>query len=92
MAPYRLGCWDFASGTTIRTLHDLPAYATRLAFSPEGKRLASCLHDGTILIWDVAAVYRNVHRPRKELQPTDWPRLWKELSGLDAPRPHAFAV
>jgi WD40 repeat protein len=86
--PYRLEFWDLANGKKIHTLDGLPAHATRLAFAPDGKRLASCLEDATILIWEVAAVYWHVHRPRKELQPADWPRLWQELSDLDAHRAH----
>jgi hypothetical protein len=64
--------------------HDAPVDS--LAFSPDGKRLATGHRDSTILVWDIAAAYRRRVAPRaanaRELE--TW---WRHLAG-DAPQAH----
>lgn len=49
--PIRL--WDIASRSVTKTFRGHTAYITSLAFSDDGKRLASGSWDTTILLWDV---------------------------------------
>src|SRR5438309_5537477 len=38
----------------VREFADVKSMPTRIAFSPDGKQLASGAWDGTVMIWDVA--------------------------------------
>jgi WD40 repeat protein len=46
---------DMRSGTTLNTLAGHTGGIRRLAWSPDGKRLASGSYDGTTLVWDLSA-------------------------------------
>ncbi len=46
--------WDSDSGEPRGQLTNATAYVHRLAFTPDGRRLAAASADGTIRIWDVA--------------------------------------
>ena len=53
-----IGVWiyDAHSGKEIRVLQKHTDWVSSLAFSPNGKILASGSQDGTILIWDLYAI------------------------------------
>jgi WD40 repeat protein len=47
--------WDARTGQEIGVLNGHGAGVTAVAFSPDGRRLASASHDHAIKVWDVAA-------------------------------------
>jgi WD40 repeat protein len=50
----RLVLWDGATGKRLRELSGHTAAVSAVAWSRDGKRLASASHDKTIRVWDVA--------------------------------------
>jgi WD40 repeat protein len=73
--------WEMQSGRTRRVLRgsaggDRPVWG--LAFSPDGRRLATGRHDGTLTVWDVEAE-REIGSYRGQPRPAAG---WRSLSGL----------
>ena len=52
--------WDLATGKVVRRLKDHSDSVYGLAFSPDGKTLASCAADRTVKLWDWATGRRTV--------------------------------
>ncbi|MGB0747694.1 MAG: AAA family ATPase [Magnetospiraceae bacterium] len=50
-----IGLWDAQTGMLITALKADGSGVTRIAFSPDGTRLASATEDGLAYLWDVAA-------------------------------------
>ena len=50
---HRIHLIDLSSGQMVRSLKGHSYTIYDLAFSPDGERLASASHDGTVRIWNV---------------------------------------
>jgi WD40 repeat protein len=77
-SPTRL--WDLATGKELLRLEGQREVVTSLAFSPDGKRLASGLRNGLALVWATPSA---VHRPRvpgPRLSARRLEELWADLA------------
>lgn len=85
---------DLASGEVVKSIANpvstlvdaAPMSATCLAFSPDGKRLATGHSDTTVLIWDLSDLPA---LPREKLDPPALETLWAALREPDAKAAHA---
>jgi RNA polymerase sigma factor (sigma-70 family) len=68
--------WRVADG---RRTHELPAQATALAFTPDGRALVTCSGDGTALVWDLAAT-ADPPAPPSHLNDAELEERWTALA------------
>ncbi len=66
IAPFPISLWNVETGTLIRRVPGNPYYVRDVAYSPDGKLLASCGLENAIRLWNVA--------DSTELLATDTPR------------------
>jgi hypothetical protein len=85
--------WDIATGKELHrqsvqgSFFGYP-FAASLIFLPEGARVATGLHDGTILVWDLEPNRWRREIATKDLDGRDLERLWKDVAGEDAAKAH----
>lgn len=73
----RIRLWEVATGTELFAFTNGQGRTEALAFSPDGKMLASGGHDTTVLFWDLGGGPGMTHLS------TDLGRLWGELAEPD---------
>ncbi|HEV3256307.1 MAG TPA: WD40 repeat domain-containing protein [Gemmataceae bacterium] len=83
MSSRTIGVWDARTGQPLLKLQ-APGSARSLAFSPDGKTLASGLSDTTALVWDLAGAARTASRVAKGLPGKELEKRWADLADQDA--------
>jgi WD40 repeat protein len=77
--------WDTANGREVHCFEGHDSSVPQMAFSPDGNYLASALHNGTILIWDVRSLLQSDRKGVRRLDPEEADRLWQDLGSF---QPH----
>ncbi len=75
--------WDLIAGKEIQVLKGHQGPISTLAFSPDGKLLATGSYDTTVLLWD-ATRFKNKPPAEVQLRPEQFESLWADLGGTDA--------
>jgi RNA polymerase sigma factor (sigma-70 family) len=75
--------WDVQTAKELAAFKGHAGVVNGVAFSPDGKRIATASADSTALIWDVTKVLRPAV-PAKALQPADLEKHWQTLANDDA--------
>ena len=78
-----MSLWETASGLRRGLLKGGQGFIDALAFSPDGRRLYTGGHDGTVLAWDLTA---GETAPAADLDAKALERLWDDLGDGDAIR------
>lgn len=80
----QLRLWDPRTGQLVRRLLDPSGAVYAIAFSPDGKMLATSSTDTTSLVWDLTGRRRGGRRETAVLPPDALDAAWKALAGDDA--------
>ncbi len=75
--------WDLIAGKEIQVLKGHQGPISALAFSPDGKLLATGSYDTTVLLWDATRLRTN-RSAEVKLSPEQLESLWADLGGEDA--------
>ncbi len=75
---------DARTGQMLLRLRGHESYTGALAFSPDGKTLASGHRDTTALVWDLTPGLKRLTEPKRELSREELQTLWTQLAGADA--------
>ena len=73
--------WELPSGQEIRRFEVEQNWVWSLAFSPDGRTLASGGGDSTILLWDLTGRRGDGFLQPARLTPGEVDKLWTDLSG-----------
>jgi hypothetical protein len=78
--------WDTWTGKEAGRFTGHRGPITSLAFTPDGKTLASGGLDGTVLIWNVSGLVSAATKPARKLGRAKLAKCWDDLGGADAAR------
>lgn len=81
--PPRLHLWDLEAQKEFPPLEGHQGSITSLAFSPDGKLLATGSNDTTVLLWD-ATRFKTKRPAEVQLRPEQIDSLWADIDGADA--------
>jgi WD40 repeat protein len=83
--------WDVFTGQELREIHVPPqSNVIVMAFSPDGRTLASGGADSAILLWDVTAPLKDGKANSPRLSADDLNALWSDLASDGAKADHAI--
>jgi hypothetical protein len=84
---HAIGLWEVATGKE-RCRFKGHGSRSCLAFSPDGRVLATGSQDHTVMLWDVAGCGRAEKAPNRRLSDDDLEELWADLANEDPARAH----
>lgn len=91
-APHQIRFWDILAGEQVASLSGHDENVCALAFSPDGKLLASGLRDTTALVWDVPETVQAARPSPPALSRDEAEALWKQLAADDAKQGQAAVL
>jgi hypothetical protein len=80
--------WDTATGEELPHRTGTPARVTSLAFSPDGKLLATGHADSTILLWDASFIGEHYKSLLTKADARQLTASWEDLANSDARKAH----
>ena len=88
LLPSQVHLWDLIASKELPSLQECQGAITSLAFSPDGKLLATGGNDTTVLLWDATRL--RTSRPAKvRLRPEQLDSLWADLGDEDASKAYS---
>jgi hypothetical protein len=80
--------WEVATGKERARFEEPRGTVYVLAFSPDGRRLATTSPNGSLLVWDVTGRMKDGRLAPAKLSPPELETAWGDLGGDDAGKAH----
>src|SRR5205807_8918805 len=82
---------ELATGKELRKLGGHRNVPFRCAWAPDHSFLASCSSDGTVIVWDTSAVWKDLRPRQPKRTAAELEAIWKDLAGEDAAKAYQAA-